>query len=1081
MLHNDVLTVTAPGFLGNDTLNEATVTIGTLVGGGTLDASSNGSFTYTPAAAPPYEYSVTFEYTLTHEGGSDTGTVTINVAPAPPTAVDDDGLMTYRDTPLTINEATDLLANDTLYSATISDPVVGTPVATSKGGSVTRNNDGTFTYTPPTGFVSASVNDVDTFTYTVTNVSGSDTATVGILVLIPPPTAVDDSYDAAPHISLDVPAASGLLVNDTLESGTLTTTGTVATTEGGTAIIAADGSFVYHPPATLANDTDTFTYTLENSTGDDTATVTITLLNEELIWFVDASASAGGDGTHFKPFNTLSSLNAVLTADDLVYIFANASAYDTATAISLKSGQQVYGQEVDLDTVADWLPDYSIVPPVGARPTLTSTGTGIHLFSLNTNNSFVGFNAGATSGYAFYGPAAVTAGTVKISSVSKAVTGGGAIALLNGGTMDISFGDVRGTTAGNLPAFHFKNTTGTFTVTTGITTAGGGVSGALTPAFHVENSTATYALTGVNITNSGGAGFRFASSGASLRSTLNVTGSSNTVSATFGFALDLAYTTLNASFQRLAANDPAQGGVNLFYPQGTLTVNEFDVSTPNNAMLEMFQPTGTYTFGSSGAVSNFTPKPIAYGANAGLVIVKGGSATLNLNNLQIEEARFTNGQTGTTTTNIVYLEGAGGNVTVNGVTSADKVNGAAIKINNWSQQSNTVTLQNGTFDGLYNLLWAVNAGNAVISDTTVASTDDDGIYFQNGRDLTLTNVTINSIGDAPGDFALDLKDTRIGGTPREITITNSNFRDMAHHGLVAEMNTAQYLIDVTGGEFANMTTKTACGGVSCAGAAVYASSLVTAASYSPDIELTFTNTNFSQYGSRAIHVEAVNAAGGSPDVKLTVSGGTFTGSAGISSYGISVNTAGANAEAVFDVSGAQFSNYLINALAVNADGNNANVSGKFNNNTVTGSLGLYGVVVVNNPVVSTDNSTVRVQIMNNTFNNAGINVQMFGSTGSLSVMDVATIGNTFNNAPRGIRYANQQTSGTVCAVISGNNVSGVTDPSGIIVQNQLSGTFNIQGLTGSAADYLSGINTMGGKPVSSLGTFGAADCLSDTM
>jgi hypothetical protein len=297
------------------------------------------------------------------------------------------------------------------------------------------------------------------------------------------------------------------------------------------------------------------------------------------------------------------------------------------------------------------------------------------------------------------------------------------------------------------------------------------------------------------------------------------------------------------------------------------------------------------------------------------------------------------------------------------------------------------------------------------------------------------------------------------------------------------MLTAQYLINVTGGEFANMTTKTACGGVSCAGTAILASSLVTAASYSPDIELEFTNTSFLQYGSRAIHVEAVNAAGGSPDVYLKVTGGTFTGSTGAvnSSYGISVNTAGANTEAIFDVTGSVFSNNVINALAVNADGNNANMSGKFNNNAVTGTLGQYGVFVTNNPVVITDSSTVRVQMMNNTFNNAGVNVVLTGSSSGTSLMDVATMNNTFNGGTGGIRYVNNQSAGTVCAVISGNSVFAVTPPTGITVRNALTGTFNVQGLVGPVDSYLSGVNTMGGNSVNSFGTFGAADCQSDTM
>src|SRR4029077_17335832 len=60
------------------------------------------------------------------------------------------------------------------------DNLMATPqvaAATSQGGTVTLNADGSFTYTPLTGFIG-----VDTFTYTVTNSSGSSTATVSITV-----------------------------------------------------------------------------------------------------------------------------------------------------------------------------------------------------------------------------------------------------------------------------------------------------------------------------------------------------------------------------------------------------------------------------------------------------------------------------------------------------------------------------------------------------------------------------------------------------------------------------------------------------------------------------------------------------------------------------------------------------------------------------------------------------------------------------------------------------------------------------------------------------------------------------------
>ena len=70
----------------------------------------------------------------------------------------------------TLNQAASgILANDTLNGATITEfDAVG-----SQGGTINLSQDGSFTYTPVVGFVGA-----ETFNYTITNETGSSTATV---------------------------------------------------------------------------------------------------------------------------------------------------------------------------------------------------------------------------------------------------------------------------------------------------------------------------------------------------------------------------------------------------------------------------------------------------------------------------------------------------------------------------------------------------------------------------------------------------------------------------------------------------------------------------------------------------------------------------------------------------------------------------------------------------------------------------------------------------------------------------------------------------------------------------------------
>lgn len=91
-----------------------------------------------------------------------------------------DTYQTNSDTQLTINIASlGILNNDNrgVPPATITSPALGTPVATSQGGTITLAADGTFVYNTPSGFVG-----IDTISYTITNLAGSDSATITFVV-----------------------------------------------------------------------------------------------------------------------------------------------------------------------------------------------------------------------------------------------------------------------------------------------------------------------------------------------------------------------------------------------------------------------------------------------------------------------------------------------------------------------------------------------------------------------------------------------------------------------------------------------------------------------------------------------------------------------------------------------------------------------------------------------------------------------------------------------------------------------------------------------------------------------------------
>ncbi len=204
------------------------------------------------------------------------GSATIDivaVSPNPPVVVDD----TY-----TINEDTTLvtvaggmppgvLDNDS--DPDPGDTLTAILVSGVTHGTLNLNNDGSFTYQPDPNF-----NGVDSFTYVANdggqNSNSTATVTINVTSVFDPPDAVDDSYATPVSTALVVPAATGVLSNDTQGDGPALTASLLAAPANGQVTLNADGSFVYVPNAGFIG-TDTFTYTASGGALSDTATVSI--------------------------------------------------------------------------------------------------------------------------------------------------------------------------------------------------------------------------------------------------------------------------------------------------------------------------------------------------------------------------------------------------------------------------------------------------------------------------------------------------------------------------------------------------------------------------------------------------------------------------------------------------------------------------------------------------------------------------------------------------------------------------------------------------------------------------------------
>ena len=265
------LNVPAPGVLANDS-NPTGRTLSAQVVSGpahghALQLNPDGSFVYIPD--PGFSGADSFRYETTLAGvSSNPATVTITVRPRP--VAHPDSYSTAQDTPLNSPAATGVLANDETGSG---GPLTASLSSGPTHGTVTLNPDGSFTYTPASGY-----NGLDAFTYaTHDGILESLPATVSLTVLAPPPAATppvaeDDYYDTPAGTPLSAPAATGVLANDT---SALTAT-LLAGPGHGAVTLQPDGSFTYTPAAGYSGP-DTFSYQAANPDGTDQGDVTLTV------------------------------------------------------------------------------------------------------------------------------------------------------------------------------------------------------------------------------------------------------------------------------------------------------------------------------------------------------------------------------------------------------------------------------------------------------------------------------------------------------------------------------------------------------------------------------------------------------------------------------------------------------------------------------------------------------------------------------------------------------------------------------------------------------------------------------------
>lgn len=195
---------------------------------------------------------------------------------------------TLADVPVTTGNV--LLNDSDADNDTLSISAFG--AVSGRGGNVVNNLDGTFTYTPPSGFTGS-----DTFNYTISDgQGGTDNATVTIAVEANNgPVAIDDKVQANQNAAVII---SNLLAND--RSGNGNTLSIIAvdnvSQKGGRVQLDNASSVTYNPP-TGATGLDRFTYTISDGIATASAQVEVDInaqpvaVSDAVYTYVDITAN----------------------------------------------------------------------------------------------------------------------------------------------------------------------------------------------------------------------------------------------------------------------------------------------------------------------------------------------------------------------------------------------------------------------------------------------------------------------------------------------------------------------------------------------------------------------------------------------------------------------------------------------------------------------------------------------------------------------------------------------------------------------------------------------------------------------
>ena len=640
------------------------------------------------------------------------------------------------------------------------------------------------------------------------------------------PLAIDDAYSATGHVSISVPAGSGVLVNDTDPDGVgpgLTVSNSDMTSVGGGQVaVAADGGFTYASAAGFEGP-DTFTYEISDGEGNnDTATVTITVA--DVIWFVDNSQTAGGnDGRLGNSFATVDEFNAGAAdeVDDVIFLYETGSG-NYVDGITLLAGQDLFGHGVNLETELNSLgiflaPFSDPIPTTNVNPTLDTTGGSGNGISLASNHTIRGLDIGNTTGGT--GISGSNVGNLTISDV--AISGaGGLIDVTGGGTLDVTFDSLASTSS--TTGINLSAVGGSLTVTNpgaGTDTSIAGATNGISIASSVSGASFSFGETtvsagaGIDLSTNSGSSITFdtlgatSSAGTALAAdnsgTVNIGGTANTLDATGGAAADIANTNLGAGWTFFSANAAsAVNGIKLATVTGSFEVTGDGASDPANTTRGRTTAKaggGTLTLGSGGTIANST----------GDAVLLTGTNTISLRNMVLSN-------NGAGSRDGVHLFASSGltldNTRITGfsdngidITNVNGFTAQHVEIESNAKSANSVAADEA------NLKAANLFGTALVQNSLIRDAFQDNVRISScesaacggaSLDITFANVSVRDTLSGPGgNDGILIRSFNDGNV--DLVVTGSEFLGNRANGVQHNTNDAATVgsTTVTGSTF----------------------------------------------------------------------------------------------------------------------------------------------------------------------------------------------------------------------------------------------------------------------------------------